>query len=273
MAEGILVARDLTPAETAGLDLDLVTGVVLAQGSPTSHAAILARARDIPLVVAAGRDVLSVPEGHDDRPRRQHRRAAHRSRRRSCWTSSAGGPTSLAERRARAARARRAAGRVPGRDARSPSPPTSARWPTPGPRSRPAPTAPAWCAPSSSSSAGRRAPDVDEQQAEYDAIAAGTGRPADHAAHPRRRRRQAAALPADAGRGEPVPRAARDPAQPRAPRPAARPAGGDLPDRAAIPDQRHVPDGRDARRAARGPPGARRGGRTDRAARRVCGSA
>ena len=63
VAEGVLVARDLTPAEAAGLDADLVLGVVLAQGSPTSHAAILARARDIPLVVAAGRDVLSVPEG------------------------------------------------------------------------------------------------------------------------------------------------------------------------------------------------------------------
>ncbi|MDQ1665059.1 MAG: multiphosphoryl transfer protein, partial [Actinomycetota bacterium] len=63
VAEGVLVARDLTPAEAAGLDADLVLGVVLAQGSPTSHAAILARARDIPLVVAAGRDVLGVPEG------------------------------------------------------------------------------------------------------------------------------------------------------------------------------------------------------------------
>jgi phosphoenolpyruvate-protein phosphotransferase len=63
VAEGILVARDLTPAEAAGLDASLVTGVVLAQGSPSSHAAILARARDIPLVVAAGRDVLAVPEG------------------------------------------------------------------------------------------------------------------------------------------------------------------------------------------------------------------
>jgi phosphocarrier protein FPr len=63
MEEGILVARDLTPAEAAGLDADLVLGVVLAQGSPTSHAAILARARNIPLVVAAGRDVLSIPEG------------------------------------------------------------------------------------------------------------------------------------------------------------------------------------------------------------------
>lgn len=63
VAEGVLVARDLTPAEAAGLDADLVTGIVLAQGSPTSHAAILARARNIPVVVAAGRDVLSVPEG------------------------------------------------------------------------------------------------------------------------------------------------------------------------------------------------------------------
>ena len=60
---GVLVADDLTPAETAGLDLDLVTGVVLAQGSPTSHAAILARARDIPVVVAAGREVLDLAEG------------------------------------------------------------------------------------------------------------------------------------------------------------------------------------------------------------------
>ena len=62
-AAGVLVADDLTPAETAGLDLDLVTGVVLAQGSPTSHAAILARARDIPVIVSAGRDVLDLAEG------------------------------------------------------------------------------------------------------------------------------------------------------------------------------------------------------------------
>jgi phosphocarrier protein FPr len=62
-AGGVLVASDLTPAEAAGLDLELVTGVVLAHGSPTSHAAILARARDIPVVVMAGPEVLRVPEG------------------------------------------------------------------------------------------------------------------------------------------------------------------------------------------------------------------
>ena len=40
-----------------------MTGVLLAQGSPSSHAAILARARDIPVVVAAGPEVLTIPEG------------------------------------------------------------------------------------------------------------------------------------------------------------------------------------------------------------------
>ena len=63
MAEGILVARDLTPAEAAALDPSTVHGIVLAAGSATSHAAILARSRDLPLVVSAGRDVLAVPEG------------------------------------------------------------------------------------------------------------------------------------------------------------------------------------------------------------------
>jgi multiphosphoryl transfer protein len=60
---GILVARDLSPVEAAELDADVVRGVVLAAGSPTSHAAILARARAIPLVVAAGAEVLDLPEG------------------------------------------------------------------------------------------------------------------------------------------------------------------------------------------------------------------
>ena len=36
---------------------------MLAYGSPTSHAAILARARDIPVVVSAGPDVLELAEG------------------------------------------------------------------------------------------------------------------------------------------------------------------------------------------------------------------
>jgi len=47
----VLVARDLAPADTAGLDLSRVLAVVTAEGGPTSHTAILARARGIPAVV------------------------------------------------------------------------------------------------------------------------------------------------------------------------------------------------------------------------------
>ncbi|RDI53088.1 phosphoenolpyruvate--protein phosphotransferase [Nocardia mexicana] len=60
---GILVAADLTPAQVAGLDPELVTGIALAQGSPTAHSAIIARSRGIPAVVGAGPEVLEIPEG------------------------------------------------------------------------------------------------------------------------------------------------------------------------------------------------------------------
>lgn len=63
VAEGVLVARELTPADAAQLNPEVVRGVVLAYGSPSSHAAILTRARGIPTLVAAGPDVLSVAEG------------------------------------------------------------------------------------------------------------------------------------------------------------------------------------------------------------------
>ena len=59
---GILVAPDLTPADAALLDRDLVIGIVLAHGSPSSHAAILARSRGIPAIVGAGVDILAVRE-------------------------------------------------------------------------------------------------------------------------------------------------------------------------------------------------------------------
>jgi phosphoenolpyruvate-protein phosphotransferase/dihydroxyacetone kinase phosphotransfer subunit len=60
---GVLVAGDLTPAQTAELDLDRVRGLLLAEGSPTSHAAILARARELPAVVGAGPSVLDIAAG------------------------------------------------------------------------------------------------------------------------------------------------------------------------------------------------------------------
>lgn len=61
--DGVLVAADLTPAEAAALDPTRVAAVVLAHGSATAHAAILARGKGIPVVVAAGDGVLATPPG------------------------------------------------------------------------------------------------------------------------------------------------------------------------------------------------------------------
>ena len=231
---GVLVADDLTPAETAGLDLDLVTGVVLAQGSPTSHAAILARARDIPVVVAAGRDVLDLAEGTTvvvdgstgelhvapsaevvEEYRERAREAAERNARQLALAeqpaiSRDGTAFTVAANLGSVADARAAL--VGGADG-----------------------------------AGLVRTEfvfLDRSAAPYGRGAArglrrdrgGDGRPARHPPHARRRRRQAAVVPADAGRGQPVPRTARHPVEPRAPRPTARPAGGDVRDRATVPD-------------------------------------
>ncbi|MGA9871639.1 MAG: phosphoenolpyruvate--protein phosphotransferase [Rhodococcus sp. (in: high G+C Gram-positive bacteria)] len=56
----ILLADDLAPADTAGLDADLVVGLATSLGGPTSHTAIIARQLGIPCVVAV--------EGLDDVP-------------------------------------------------------------------------------------------------------------------------------------------------------------------------------------------------------------
>ena len=63
LRDGVLVAADLTPAEAAALDRERVTGLVLAFGSSTGHAAILARSRGIPAVVCAGPGILEVADG------------------------------------------------------------------------------------------------------------------------------------------------------------------------------------------------------------------
>jgi phosphocarrier protein FPr len=59
---GIVVAADLTPADTAGLDRQVAQGIATAAGSPTSHSAILARSLGIPAAVGLGRALLEVPE-------------------------------------------------------------------------------------------------------------------------------------------------------------------------------------------------------------------
>jgi multiphosphoryl transfer protein len=62
-ASGIVVAADLTPADTASLDRELALGIATAAGSPTSHSAILARSLAIPAAVGLGEGLLGVPEG------------------------------------------------------------------------------------------------------------------------------------------------------------------------------------------------------------------
>ncbi|QGY04768.1 phosphoenolpyruvate--protein phosphotransferase [Methylobacterium mesophilicum SR1.6/6] len=59
----ILVASDLAPSDTAGLDPARVIGLATAQGGPTSHTAILARTLGIPALVAGGPGLLALAEG------------------------------------------------------------------------------------------------------------------------------------------------------------------------------------------------------------------
>uniref|UniRef100_UPI00082F8A0B putative PEP-binding protein n=1 Tax=Nocardia acidivorans TaxID=404580 RepID=UPI00082F8A0B len=63
-APAILLADDLAPADTAGLDPNLIVGLAMSLGGPTGHTAIIARQLGIPCVVAvAGLD--GVPAGAD----------------------------------------------------------------------------------------------------------------------------------------------------------------------------------------------------------------
>ena len=150
---GVLVATDLTPAETAALDLDLVAGVILADGSPTSHAAILARGRGIPVIVSAGHDVLALTEGTtvvvDGSTGELHVAPST-----ECSMTIGSAPARLPSGTLDSSpspSSRPSRGTAP----RSPWPPTWARSPTPARRSSPVPTVPGWCGPSSSSSTGR----------------------------------------------------------------------------------------------------------------------
>ncbi len=59
----VIVARDITPSETASLDRERVLAFVTDHGGPTSHVAILARSRGIPSVVGLGDLAERVREG------------------------------------------------------------------------------------------------------------------------------------------------------------------------------------------------------------------
>jgi phosphotransferase system enzyme I (PtsI) len=60
---GVLVARDLSPAETATLSRESVLAIVTEVGTRTSHTAILARALEIPAVVGVAGLLAQVGDG------------------------------------------------------------------------------------------------------------------------------------------------------------------------------------------------------------------
>ncbi|MBE8968631.1 phosphoenolpyruvate--protein phosphotransferase [Nostocales cyanobacterium LEGE 12452] len=59
----ILVATDLTPSDTAGLDPTKVLGICTTSGSATSHSAIIARTLGIPAVLGVDDRVLHLADG------------------------------------------------------------------------------------------------------------------------------------------------------------------------------------------------------------------
>ena len=199
-----------------------LAGICTAGGGPTSHVAILAASMGVPcpgrrgaaawlevvdgqaLILDADRGQLHLePEPWEveamraalqgpqaarrHRPRRRPRAGAHRRRTAHRGASPISAP--LAEAAKAVERARRAA---------------------------------ACCAPSSCSWSARRRPTRTSSAPQYQAIADGARRPAADHPHARRRRRQAARLPASAARGEPGARPARRARQPVAAGPAAR---------------------------------------------------
>src|SRR5260370_39839103 len=59
----ILVARDLAPAETVGLDPALLQAIVTETGSATGHLAIVAQGLGIPAVVGVADALAQIDEG------------------------------------------------------------------------------------------------------------------------------------------------------------------------------------------------------------------
>ncbi len=59
----IVVANDLTPSDTAGLDPSQVLGICITAGSATSHTAIIARSLGIPAVVGVPPSILHLADG------------------------------------------------------------------------------------------------------------------------------------------------------------------------------------------------------------------
>jgi len=61
--QAVILAHDLAPSQTAALDTAKVLAFCTAEGGPTSHTAILAKALGIPAVVGMGEPILEIPDG------------------------------------------------------------------------------------------------------------------------------------------------------------------------------------------------------------------
>jgi phosphoenolpyruvate-protein phosphotransferase (PTS system enzyme I) len=61
--ECMIIAEDLTPSDTARLNLQAVKGIINEVGSRTSHSAIMARSLEIPAIVGAGAGIMAIPNG------------------------------------------------------------------------------------------------------------------------------------------------------------------------------------------------------------------
>ncbi len=92
----IIIAEDLTPADTASLNLEFALALVISKGGPTSHTAIVARGLGIPAIVGCagvldiqedveilvdGRDgVVVINPSNEEVARRQSRESSFRAR-------------------------------------------------------------------------------------------------------------------------------------------------------------------------------------------------
>ncbi|HOE35552.1 MAG: phosphoenolpyruvate--protein phosphotransferase [Chloroflexi bacterium] len=64
-APSVILAQDLTPSDTARLNKDFVLGFATAEGGPTSHTAILAKALGLPAVVGCGPALMEIKSGSE----------------------------------------------------------------------------------------------------------------------------------------------------------------------------------------------------------------
>jgi len=61
--EAIVIAEDLTPSDTAQLDLNVALGFATVVGSRTSHSAIMARSLELPAIVGIGAEASAIESG------------------------------------------------------------------------------------------------------------------------------------------------------------------------------------------------------------------